>query len=114
MFRINFKLPSTIPSTFYYKDRSSDEAPKAKIKYYCKVLFRSLNPVYNMTFKQVIVVREKPKILSQLQQVQLTKDVALFNCCDRGYSDLTCSFEKNVFTPAEKATGEIRIDNGRC
>mmetsp|Transcript_34639 Transcript_34639/g.45553 ORF Transcript_34639/g.45553 Transcript_34639/m.45553 type:complete len:145 (-) Transcript_34639:299-733(-) len=67
-----------------------------------------------MTYKQVVVVREKPVIHSQHQIVYLTKEVTIFNCCMRGYTEVTCSFEKNVFLPIEKATGEIRIDNSHC
>ena len=43
MYRIKFKLPQNIPSSFYYKDENAEQNPKAKIKYYCKASFLCQN-----------------------------------------------------------------------
>ena len=59
-------------------------------------------------------MREK---LVQLQEDNVIRDVihaSTLNCLKKGSSILTSKFNKNVFTPAENAEGEIRIDNSKC
>ena len=114
MIRFRFKLSTNIPSSFYFKSMMESEEPKAKVKYFCKARFLTEDTATNMQFKQVLIVREK---LVQLQEDNVIRDVihaSTLNCLKKGSSILTSKFNKNVFTPAESAEGEIRIDNSKC
>ena len=84
------------------------------MKYFIKARFKCEDETKNMVFKQVLIVREKQV---QLQEENTIRDVvhaSILNCCKQGYSIISSKFNKNVFTPAEKAEGEIRIDNSNC
>lgn len=39
MFKLKFKLPEGIPSSCYFKESKSNNAQKAKVKYFVKVHF---------------------------------------------------------------------------
>ena len=104
-----------MPSSFYFKNVKLENAPKAKVKYFVKAHFMcSTRSPDNMKFKQVLIVRERPKLLSWEKMVTMQKDITIFMCCPKGLSEVTCKFSKNVFTPNEEAQGEIFIDNSRC
>ena len=52
-----------------------------------------------------------------MQEDNVIRDVVYaknFNCLDKGVSIVSSKFNKNVFTAAELAEGEIRIDNSNC
>lgn len=114
MIRFKFKLSENIPSSFYFKSMVESEAPKAKVKYFIKAKLSCEDSAKNMMFKQVLIVRERQV---KLQEDHIIRDVihaSILNCCKQGYSILSSKFNKNVFTPAERAEGEIRIDNSNC
>ena len=63
MIRFKFTLSMNLPSSLYFKNTSRPDEPKAKVKYYCKARLVCEDPVRDMTFKQVLVIREKPVTL---------------------------------------------------
>ena len=68
----------------------------------------------NMVYKQVLIIREKPHILTENNSISDVHYVKTLRCCRMGHTKLTSKFNKNVFTPIEHAEGEIRIDNSNC
>lgn len=114
MIRFRFKLSKNIPSSFYFKSVADEQAPKAKVKYFCKAMFISEDAARNMAFKQVLIVREKPHILQEDQVIRDVVHAKTLNCRDKGSSVISSKFNKNVFTAAETAEGEIWIDNSMC
>lgn len=79
--RFQFKLPKNIPSSLYYKGKDGESCPKAKVKYYCKATLHCKHPINNMSYKQVIVVRQPPVLSPEDCLLKLTQNVALMNCC---------------------------------
>ena len=67
-----------------------------------------------MKHKTVLVIREKPVSLETNNVIKETSEIKTWGCCAQGTSSLTAEFSKNVFTPAEKAEGDLKIDNSNC
>jgi hypothetical protein len=103
-----------MPSSLYFKDLDISTEPKVKVKYFCKATFRCKDSIRDMSHKQVLVIRQPPVLSEDDCVINFTQEVNIMNCCARGYSVLSCEFEKNIFTPVETAEGIIRIDNSNC
>jgi hypothetical protein len=49
-----------MPSSINFKDYSTRERPKGKIKYYVKTTVNTVNSNEAMKYKQVLAIREPP------------------------------------------------------
>ena len=114
LIRFKFRLSKSLPSSLYYKNTKKPEEPKAKVKYYCKGRIVCADPVRDMIYKQVLIIREKPLTLLQDSVINEVQTVNTCCCCCQGETILKAKFNKNVFTPAETAEGEIFMDNSHC
>ena len=103
-----------MPSSLYFKDKKQREGPKAKVKYMVKAKIDSSNDSHDMSYKQILVIREKPVALQEKVEISETQNIKTCCCCDQGPSALKAKFNKNVFTPDETAEGKIEIDNSQC
>lgn len=109
-----FTLPFGMPSSIYYKNVTTRERPKAKIKYFVKAIVHALNMSESMKYKQIIAIREKPVQFKTNEQQQETSIVKTWCCIDQGVSSMWSTFEKNIYTPQETARAMIHVDNSRC
>ena len=69
--------------------------------------------MFNMTFKQVLIVRER---FEELKENVRIKDTYEARRCfmKKGQSKITAKFKKNYFTPTETAEADVYIDNSKC
>lgn len=109
--RFSFALPDNIPSSLMFKNKSR-EAPKCKVKYFAKAVLDCEGE--DMKHKTVLCIREKPVALETGNVLKETSEIKTWMCCSQGTSELAAEFNKNVFTPAEHAEGELKINNGNC
>lgn len=112
--RYKFTLPDNIPSSLMYKNKHSECAPKAKVKYFVKAKVESENDDMCMSHKAVLAVREKPESLQINTSIEETSEIKTWGCCAQGTSSLKAKFNQNVFSPMDVAEGEIEIDNSEC
>ena len=112
--RFKFILPHDLPSSLYFKDSQTKDAPKAKVKYFVKVRFLCSDEQYNMEYKQILIIREKQNMPKKDCQIDDVAFARTFYFCKRGKSAISCKFKKNIFTPGEVAQGKIYIDNSKC
>jgi len=108
------QLPEHIPSSLYFKAPHSHEKPKAKIKYYAKVVLKTQHHSDEMKYKQVLMIREKPVTFKTGEAQAETSHIKTWCCCDQGTSTMSSVFEKNQYLPSEIARGEIKINNEHC
>lgn len=109
--RFSCALPDKIPSSLMFKAKSR-ESPKCKVKYIAKAVLDCEGE--DMKHKTVLCIREKPVELEHGNVLKETSEIKTWMCCSQGNSSLAAEFNKNVFTPAEHAEGELKIDNGSC
>ena len=66
-YEVNFtaKLPSHIPSSFYFKEEEKKNkwAPNMKVGYYAQATLKCTNAEYDLSHRKVLVIREKPEIM---------------------------------------------------
>ena len=69
-YEINFtaQLPSDIPSSFYYKDKSEKPKPKMKVGYYIEASFKGFFADHKMSHRKVLIIREKPEQLTTFKK----------------------------------------------
>lgn len=109
----SFVLPDKIPSSLMFKASKGDrENPKAKVKYFAKAVLDCEGE--DMKHKAVLVIREKPVALETGNVIKETSEIKTWGCCAQGTSSLSAEFAKNVYTPAETAEGDLKIDNSNC
>ena len=109
----NFLLPNKLPSSFMFKGKKHDrEAPKAKVKYFAKAVLDCEGE--DMKHKSVLIIREKATSAKSDISLSETSEIKTWGCCAQGTSKLEAKFNKNVFTPAEDAEGDLMIDNSNC
>ena len=116
IYQVDFqmKLPDHIPSSLHFKDHHSREKPKAKVKYYVKVVLKTHDKHDEMKYKQVLIIREKPVAFRTGDAQAETSHLKTWCCIDQGTSTMSSVFEKNQYLPTEVAKGFVRINNEHC
>ena len=85
--QFSFVLPSKLPSSFMFKPNKHDrEAPKAKVKYFCKAVLVCEGE--DMRHKAVLIIREKATSLKQNIELDETSEIKTWGCCAQGTSKL--------------------------
>ena len=95
------QLPSQIPSSFYFSEESKKNrnAPKIKLGYYAQATIRCANTEFNLSHRQVLMIREKPEKLETFKKLSDDANFKTWCCCSQGSSILDSVFNKNVFKP---------------
>lgn len=57
----SFQLPLGIPSSMFFKNSHTKAKPKAKVKYTIKAKIQTHSDKNEMSYKQVLIIREKPE-----------------------------------------------------
>ena len=109
IYQIDFtsNLPEKIPSSLYFKEKHQREKPKAKVKYYVKVVLKTHDKHDEMKFKQVLMIREKPVEFHMNDAQAETSNIKTWCCIDQGTSSMNSVFQKNQFLPNELAVGSV-------
>ena len=107
------QLPSQLPSTFFFKEKSK-RVPNIKLGYYAQVTVLCRNKEYNLTHRKVLIIREKPETLVTMKKLSDEAKFKTWGCCNQGNSKLDSVFDKNVFKPKETAEVKVNIDNSKC
>ena len=118
--RFGFQLPEDIPSSLKIKGKKDpailyDQQPKASIRYLATVSLQN-NSLGSMVLEKELHIRETPKPLEEDKLVchESSSTMDSCFCCGSGTSKMTAKFNKNVFSPQEKAEVELTIDNTAC
>jgi hypothetical protein len=112
--RFQFVLPDKMPSSINFKDKSTRERPKAKIKYFVKAVLKTGFFENNMKYKQVLAIREPPVQFKMNEQQAENANIKTWCCIDQGFSKMWANYEKNIYLPNETAKAMIHIDNSEC
>lgn len=88
-----------MPSSINFKDYSTRERPKGKIKYYVKTTVNTVNSHEAMKYKQVLAIREPPVAFKMNEQQHEESKVTTWCCIDQGVSTMWANYEKNIYTP---------------
>ncbi len=109
-----FQLPTGIPSSFYFKDKSCNDKPKAKVKYTVQATLCATMSNDEMKYKQVLIIREPPVAFKQGDRQSETSQITTCCCFNKGTSTMSSIFEKNIFLPNELIKGFVEVDNSHC
>ncbi|CDW78366.1 UNKNOWN [Stylonychia lemnae] len=109
-----FQLPENVPSTMFFKDTHDHRKPKAQVKYSIKGSLETRSDKNEMSYKQILIVREKPPHLQEDITKASENKITTWCCVDQGVSKIQVQFDKNTFMPHEKCKSEIKLDNSRC
>jgi len=97
-----------MPSSVVFKDKKMKQEPKAKIKYFVKA------SAGKMKQKAVLIIREKPVSYKEDLGIEETCNIKAWCCVPQGPSTLKAKFEKNIYTPQEKADAMVTVINKEC
>ena len=80
MIPFTVQLPLGMPSSIYFKENTTRERPKAKIKYVVKTVLHTALFNFNMKYKQVLAIREPPVPFKANEQ-QAEESIIKTWCC---------------------------------
>jgi hypothetical protein len=108
-----FMLPDHIPASIYFKAHHSIEKPKSIVKYTIKGILHG-HDGRDLAYKQLLVLHEHPVAFQENYSQMQT--VAISNCCciNKGSTNMSVSFPKNVFFNHEIAAANVSINNNGC
>lgn len=110
-----FTLPLGIPASIFYKNDAILKHPEGKIKYTVQArLARYGTFTKEITYRQVILVRENPKGFAQLINQESTYQLTTWCCLNQGTSKIQGRFEKNMYMPNEVVKADAIISNQMC
>lgn len=107
-----FTLPLGIPASIYYVNNAINQLPRGIIKYTIKAqLARYGTFTEEITYRQVILVRENPQGFAQLINQESEYDMITWCCIGQGTSKISGRFEKNFYMPNEVVKADAIISN---
>jgi hypothetical protein len=109
----DFMLPDHIPASIYFKAHHSHDKPKSVVKYTIKGILHG-NDGRDLAYKQLLILHEPPVAFQENNSQMQT--VAISNCCciNKGSTNMSVSFPKNIFFNHEIAAANISINNNGC
>lgn len=108
-----FTLPSRMPASILYNDKTTWQRPKAKIRYSVQAIMHSHDGSI-MKYKQMIMVHQPPVAFVQDQIHAANKVINSWCCIGKGKSAVQAKFNKNVFYNNEWAGADITVNNSEC
>mmetsp|Transcript_226 Transcript_226/g.414 ORF Transcript_226/g.414 Transcript_226/m.414 type:complete len:98 (+) Transcript_226:356-649(+) len=96
-----------------YHDLSTWHRPKAEVKYSIKGTIEMLDGKV-MKYKQMLVIHEPPVEFKQDANSTVVSKISTCCCQDKGQTQMTVFFDKNVFFNYEQANSFVKIDNSKC
>jgi hypothetical protein len=67
-----------------------------------------------MSYKQVLIIREKPPNFEAEIKRESTANITTWCCVNQGPSRMEVKFAKNTFEPHEMAQAKVHLDNSQC
>ena len=108
-----FMLPNHIPASIYFKAHHHHDKPKSVVKYTIKGILHG-HDGRDLSYKQLLVLHEPP-VAFQENNTQM-QTVPITNCCcfNKGSTNMSVQFPKNVFFNNEIASASVIVNNNGC